>query len=218
MRLTQLVARRESWGDDIATVIDKDKMLTGRLLSAANPRAESEKDYKFTTVQESLSRVGMNWVLLLAMVDPLMRAVTKTFSTMIAVELENCKLKLMTPLTCTHVVAEVGFTGKATGVVQLRMMPDTARLIASRLLGLAAEEVTDPDINDVIGEMGNVVGGNLKSNLCDANLDCKLSPPKISRTDSFLIYKPTGNIAERYGFRSPEMSLFVDISVNPKTA
>ena len=217
-RLTQLVARRDSWGEDIATVINQDQMLTGRLLSAANPKAQKEADYKFTTTQECMSRVGMNWVLLLAMVTPLLSAVHKTFSTMLSVELQQTRLGLMPQFKEEHFLGEVAFTGKASGVVHLRMLRTTALVIATRMLGLQPEEITsDDEIHDVIGELSNIIAGNLRSNLSDAHLDCKLSPPKISCTPDFAIFKPSGNVAERYGFRAQEIDLFVDISVNPKS-
>ena len=204
--------------DEIAKVISQDKTLSGLLLSAANPKAQREADYRFTTVEDSLARIGMSWVLMLAMVQPLQRAVLKTFQTMLKVELQPSKAIGLTPFQQEHILCEVAFSGKATGVVHLRLLHEGALVASERMLGLTAEDLqSEGDLDDVIGEVGNMIAGNLKSNLCDAKLDCKLSPPKIARTTSFEIYKPSGNAAERYGFHSPELDLFVDISVNPSS-
>ncbi|MEN9575235.1 MAG: Chemotaxis phosphatase CheX [Verrucomicrobiota bacterium] len=70
-------------------------------------------------------------------------------------------------------------------------------------------------IDDVIGELSNMVVGNFKSNLCDAGLNCKLSPPAISRTSDFSLRTAPGNLAERIGFHDPSFQLFVDLNVNP---
>jgi chemotaxis protein CheX len=218
-RLTQLVARRDSGGNDIANLVNQDRMLTGRLLSAANPRARNEAEYRYTTVEDSLARVGMNWVLMLAMVEPLLNAVHKTFSTMLSIDLKQTPVGQMTPFKGDHVIGEVAFNGKATGLVHLRLLPISARAIAMIMLGVKDEEVTgQAEIDDVIGELSNIIAGNLKSNLCDAKLDCKLEPPRIFRTSNFDSLKSNGNVSERFGFGAPELDLYVDISVNPTSA
>ena len=86
-RLGQLVAKPEATTEEVAKLIGQDKDLIARLLRIANPRAESEDDYGCTTVEEALQRTGMGSVLLVAMHDPLLRAVQKTFRTMLGVDL-----------------------------------------------------------------------------------------------------------------------------------
>lgn len=217
LRLTQLVTRREATAEEVAKIIAQDKALAARLLRAANPRAESEEDYGCTTVEDALARIGMSWVLLLAMAEPLNRAVTNAFTTLFSIDLKPMLAGTAVPFEDEHLLGEVSFTGRATGVVHLRMLPTTGATLASRLLGLKPEEVDDAMVSDVIGELNNIVAGNFKSNLCDASLDCKLVPPRISRTTDFELYRPDGNVAERCGFRSDDLDVFVDISVNPWT-
>ena len=105
LRLTQLVARRDAVAEDVAKIISQDKALAARLLHTANPKAESQADYSVTTVEEGLARIGMNWVLLLAMSDPVMRAVHNTFATMFAIELK--------PLTVNSMIPFEGEIGRA---------------------------------------------------------------------------------------------------------
>lgn len=214
-RLTQLVTRQDANLDDIAHVIAADRELTARLLASANPRAESEADYTFTTVEEALARSGVGCAMLLAMGEPLSRAVLKTFHTMLGIPLQSRRISAMEAFTSMHVLGEVSFSGRATGMVHLRLPSATARLAAERFLGMAPGELTDDSgVDDAIGELANIVVGNFKSNLCDAGLECKLSPPKISRTTEFKL-NTAGGLAERLGFRAKDMDLFVDIRVNP---
>ena len=73
--MNQLLAKRDASTEDFAKLVLQDKDLAARLLRAANPRADSEADYVTTTVEEALQRTGMSSALLLAMSDPLIRAV-----------------------------------------------------------------------------------------------------------------------------------------------
>jgi CheY-specific phosphatase CheX len=68
---------------------------------------------------------------------------------------------------------------------------------------------------DVIGELCNIISGNFKSKLCDAGLNCKLSPPRIARTAKFKLRVVYGGISERHAFHAKELDFFIDLSVNP---
>ena len=214
-RLGQLLSRQDASTEEIAKIISTDKSFTARLLRAANPKAESEADYVATTVEEALQRTGMGSVLLVAMHDPLMIAVHKTFLTMLGAELKS-SFGSDLPFEGEHVLCEMAFVGKTTGAAALRLTPPTAQQIAARVLGMPPADVTDmATIDDVIGELSHMVVGNFKSNLCDAGLNCKLSPPAIARTSDFKLRTSSGSLAERIGFHSAGLILLVDLNVNP---
>jgi len=217
-RLNQLLSKRDASTEDIAKLVSQDKELSARLLRAANPRAESEADYVTTTVEEALQRTGMSSALLLAMSDPLIRAVYRTFATMLKIELKAILPNAIDPFATEHVLGEVTFAGKATGLVHLRLPKSFIPLLGERLLGLSPADIADSETaNDVIGELCNMIVGNFKSNLCDAGLSCKLSPPKITRTEIFKLRTVDGGTSQRYGFRATELDFFADLSVNPWT-
>ena len=213
-RLGQLVSQPDITTEEVARLVSADKGFTARLLRAANPRAESEEDYACTTVEDALQRTGMGIVLLVAMHDPLLCAVQKTFQTML-----GAGLKIQAahqPFAGEHVLCEIGFAGKATGAAALRLTTPTALQVAARVLGMTPEELADPAVvDDVIGELSNMVVGNFKSNLCDAGLNCKLCPPVIRRTGDFKLRSVEGSLAERIAFHAPGLDLFVDLNINP---
>lgn len=212
--LTQMITVRGADIHEFGSVIEKDKALTARLLRIANPRAVDEFDYNITTVDGALQRTGMSLALVLAMGDPLVRGVVKTFKTMLDISLEL--LPVSAPFQEEHLIGEVDFEGKAVGKVQIRLLPNSVPLIGSRLLGLPEEDLKDPAMAaDVVGELCNMVAGNFKSNLCDAGLPCTLQPPKIFKTKDFRIETIEGGNSERHPFRSKEIALFVDLCVNP---
>jgi chemotaxis protein CheX len=216
IRLTQLVAQQNAELDQVARVIEQDKALTARLLRAANPRDDDEADYGITTVDDALMRNGIGCVLLLAMGTPLTHALAKTFQTMLGSKLEILNPRTAKSLAGEHVLGTIDFSGKATGHVNLRLGPDGARTFAAGILGLTPEEMNDAsEINDVIGELLNIIAGNLKSNLCDAGLNCTLSPPRVKRTSEFKTQSAPGAGVERMAFSVSNVPLFVDITVNP---
>ncbi len=215
-RLQQMIAKRDGNMEDFAKLIALDSELTARVLRAANPRAKTVEDYVATTVEEALQRTGMSSALLLAMSDPLLRGILKTFKTMLAIELTVPPYRTLKPLTTEHILGEVTFAGKAAGLVHLRLPHSILPLIGERMLGLSADDLKDPAVaDDVIGELCNMIVGNFKSNLCDAGLDCKLTPPKIRRTEEFNLRVVDGGLSERHGFSSKDFEFFADLSVNP---
>jgi chemotaxis protein CheX len=215
-QLTDLVARQESDLDMVAKIISKDPALTARLIRAANPRAKSEEDYDITTVDDALMRIGIGCVLLLAMGSPLSLALVKTFQTMLGMKLETVNPRTATPFSSQHVIGTIGFSGKAEGHVYLRLSLEGARHIASRVLGMSLEELTnEADVTDAVGELLNIITGNFKSNLCDAGLDCRLHTPSVTRTEDFSVRSQPGGGSERMAFRSAEMLVYVDVTVNP---
>jgi len=215
-RLTQLVSQQDADLEKIAKVIEQDSALKARLLRAANPRADDETDYGITTVEEALMRNGIGCVLLLAMGAPLSHALTKTFQTMLAFKLDTVNPRTTKPLVGEHVLGTIDFSGRATGHVNLRLGRDGARDFAAGILGLKSEDLKDTaEVDDVIGELLNIIAGNLKSNLCDSGLNCTLSPPRVQRTSEFKTQSAPGAGVERMAFSASNVPLFVDITVNP---
>jgi len=215
-RLTQLVARQDSCVDEIVRVIEKDPTLSARLLRVANPRAADESEYTVGTVNEALIRNGIGCALLLAMGTPLSAALIKTFQTMLSLKLEPVDTHQLDSLVGAHMRCSIGFAGKVTGHVFLRMSFTTAKAIAAGILGLEPAEVTDKDeIRDAAGELLNIMTGNFKSNLCDAGLDCKLQPPKVGMTEDFETPVEPGGGLERLAFRAGPIEIFVDVTANP---
>lgn len=215
MRLTQLVARQDSDMDEIGRVISKDPGLRASLLRAANPRAQIEAEYTIDTVEDALMRTGIGCVLLLAMSSPLSLALIKSFQTMLSLQLESVNPRSVPPLSGDHILGTIGFHGKAEGKVYFRLSPKSAKMVAAKLLGMTPDEIDDATTNDTIGEVVNIMTGNFKSNLCDAGLDCRLTTPKVKRTDDLEEQTIPGGGLERMAFRAGEITVFVDVTVNP---
>jgi CheY-specific phosphatase CheX len=88
-----------------------------------------------------------------------------------------------------RVTGSVGFGGESvSGAVYLHMPAALAVRVTATMLGLPPEDITgEAEVNDVVGEMTNMLAGGLKSTLCDLGATCAVSTPAIIRGSSFAI-------------------------------
>lgn len=215
IHLTRLVAGQDACAEQIAQILAKDKVVSARLLRFANPGIECEKNYNYTTVEDALVRTGLAPVILLAMLDPVSRAVVKA-SSMFQTPLAATPLSKMPIFEGSHLLAVVEFSGKGTGSVQVRLTSASAQRLAADVMRTSFEAMTDiAVIDDVVGEFVNIIAGNLQSNLCDAGIPCRLAAPQISRVTIFRKHGGAGQLIERLGFSGSGVATFVDVSVNP---
>lgn len=63
------------------------------------------------------------------------------------------------------------------GAVILECPPDLAQEVASRMFGIAPAEATAADVQDALGELTNILGGNVKALLPGPSL---LSLPEVT--------------------------------------
>jgi chemotaxis protein CheX len=87
------------------------------------------------------------------------------------------------PLVPTHdehqpsdVHSSVSISGSWTGHVVYASSTGAARKAAAAFLAMDAEEVSPEDLSDVLGELANIVGGNVKAMLPPG---CFLSLPQV---------------------------------------
>ncbi|MSU64490.1 MAG: response regulator [Pedosphaera sp.] len=219
LRLTRIIASKDASLDLIAEAISQDLVLTKRLLRAANPRYLDKAQIALSEVVAALSRTGLGFGVMLATGDALIRAVRSTFQTSLSITLQQIDVLPVPALVGTHVTGFAEFSGRANGRVQVRLSEKGASFIAGRCMGSDPEKPQSQEvIDDAVGETVTLVVGSFKSHLSNAGLNCVLTPPVVERTRDLELKTATGGVAERFGFRSPELTLFVDNSVNPWTA
>jgi chemotaxis protein CheX len=116
------------------------------------------------------------------------------FETMLSLKAEPGGGPEGDPFVGEHVSGSVGLAGETVnGSVYLHFSAPFARQAAAAMLGLGPEEITNvSDVNDVVGEVTNMVGGALKSWMCDAGATCVLTTPAVIRGDSFSIRAKPG--------------------------
>ena len=99
------------------------------------------------------------------------------------------------------VVSAVGFIGSLVGVFYLYQEADLAFDLAGKFLGMNKEELLEEGqetINDVLGELANMIGGSFKNKVSDMGFNCRLTIPSIVRGSDFIIESPSN--VERFLF------------------
>jgi CheY-specific phosphatase CheX len=114
------------------------------------------------------------------------------------------------PIVC----GSVGFEGELGGMIHVSVAAGCARALASRMLGTdAAETITEQMVDDVVGEIGNMAVGAVKSLLCDRELPCQLTIPVVARSAAARSLRASGE-SRRIGFASAAGHVLVDIELD----
>lgn len=96
--------------------------------------------------------------------------------------------KAMPGADLERVCGSVGFGGEAiSGAVYLHLPARFAALLAACMLGVEPQSLSEAEINDVVGELGNMLTGGLKSWLGDSSLPCAVSIPAVIRGSAFAV-------------------------------
>lgn len=114
-----------------------------------------------------------------------------------------------------RVTGTVGLAGDAvTGSVYLHISSAFSLQATAAMLGMPAEEITGTtEINDVVGEVTNMLAGGLKSWLCDSGSSCALTTPAVIRGTSFEINPKPGVQVILIGFDCGENKGLVEVHV-----
>src|SRR3954464_12486168 len=88
------------------------------------------------------------------------RGITEVFATMAGLEAKPAALYNLYESGQPLVAGSVRFDGDVTGIFRIHVTTDFARMLAGRILGLAEAELNgDEMVNDVIGELSNMIVG-----------------------------------------------------------
>ena len=141
-------------------------------------------------------------------------SVTDVFDTMFSLSLEPTDSVTSNSLEGIRSVGAVSLAGDVTGMISIHVGDTLAREMAAEMLGMEVEEIEgDDEIKDMLGEVGNIVGGSLKSSFTDAGLTCVLSTPSYTTGKDFKI--ETLNMAkyERFAFKCNDQFIFVELGI-----
>jgi len=109
--------------------------------------------------------------------DKIIEAAKEIFSTMVMMEISVCGDHLSTSLPLTESISGViGLAGTHKGVLAIHIPYKVAMAITSSFLGMDVDEINE-DVEDAVGELANMLGGNVKSILSEKGRDIDLSLP-----------------------------------------
>jgi flagellar motor switch protein FliN len=146
-------------------------------------------------------------------------SVIDVFFTMLEMEIEHIE---EVPASFTEEMRTVGtvtFAGDVDGLFNIQVNDDFGRIMTAAMLGMTPEEVEGPeDVYDVIREVSNMIGGNLKSAFVDVGLSCVLSTPSITNGRDFRVEASTGIRPERLLFAFKDHTIIVEAGVKREQA
>lgn len=117
------------------------------------------------------------------------------FSTMLGLELMHLPLEV-DPLTHFNdcVSAMVGLAGTYNGLVSIHQPVSLGKKVAGTMLDMEIDEV-DQDLFDALGEIANMVAGNIKMHLSKGGSDVRLSTPSVATGSDYVIScKDSGSV------------------------
>ena len=101
--------------------------------------------------------------------------VKDVFSTMLMIDLEDVRVGDEKALH-SNVTSMIGLGGGLRGLLAVHCPAEVAMEITGALLGMEMDELGD-DVKDAIGEIANMIAGNLKISFVDAGVDVELASP-----------------------------------------
>ncbi|MFT5726633.1 MAG: chemotaxis protein CheX [Desulforhopalus sp.] len=108
------------------------------------------------------------------------------FSTMLMVELEAGDVVEGKAEIKSNITSMIGLGGGLKGLLAVHCPSSVAKKITSGFLGMDVEEIDD-DVKDAIGEIANMVAGNLKISFAAIDVNIELAIPTSIVGDSFYV-------------------------------
>lgn len=106
----------------------------------------------------------------------------------------------------------VGLTGNYKGVLAVHLPYQVAFAITGSFLGIEVTAVNE-DVEDAIGEMANMIGGNVKSLLSEHGRDIDLSLPSTISGKEYYFHSTKGAEKTIIPFRSAEGVFYVELQL-----
>lgn len=204
-RLSDLVANRNAELTQIAKLIAADTALTKQVLG--DDAGGNDQD----EIERQIFRLGVEPILIIAMTEPLVAAVRRTFSTMAGIDFEKLEIVPPEPTNERRFISNLSIKGRANGKVYLRLEESLCRQLAGSILG--TEAVAANDLVDVLAELSNMIVGNFQSNLTNASLSCRISVPQVEAAAVFAPPKVMRGRHRAFRFVHGKTDLLVDLIV-----
>lgn len=115
------------------------------------------------------------------------------FSTMLGLDLMHLPLEV-DPMEHfkDSVSAMVGLAGTYNGLISIHQPTSLAIKLTEAMLDMEVNEV-DQDVFDALGEIANMVAGNIKQHLSRGGLDVRLSTPSVASGSDYVICAKQAN-------------------------
>lgn len=135
------------------------------------------------------------------------QAVIDVFDTMLSLRLEplqNSDGPGIPPAESSGIVGSVGMAGKINGTVYMSYPESLACSIVAKMMGEAPASIEQPEVTDVIGELANMVAGDMKRRTSEKGYHGLLVPPVVMLGNGIKVDPNGAPIAILRTFRVPD--------------
>lgn len=109
--------------------------------------------------------------------EKIIETTIEIFTTMVMMDVSADGPPLVASGTlCDTITGMIGLAGTHKGVLAIHIPDHVALAITSSFLGMEVGEIND-DVRDAVGELANMLGGNVKTILSQNGRDIELSLP-----------------------------------------
>ncbi len=142
------------------------------------------------------------------------KSITETFAAMLSMELTKVGKKTDEGLNDKRLVGSVHYAGEIVGTLSIHVSQNFARDITASMLGVDPETLeNDDEIKDVLGELTNIVSGNLKSDFTDTGLATVISTPSITYGSDFKTEATNLGEFQQWIYRHKAQEVVIEISI-----
>lgn len=145
--------------------------------------------------------------------DKIIESTIEIFTGMVMMEISVAGEPLTTlgPLK-NSITGMVGLAGVHKGVLAVHFPKQVALDVTSSFLGMEVDEI-NADVQDAIGEIANMLGGNLKTILSDRGKDIMLSLPSTISGDQYSFTSQAEVDQVILPFQAPSGMFFVEVEL-----
>ena len=165
-------------------------------------------------VMQRLTNVDISKFKRLDIVSTTGDTLIELFDLMLSIKLAACEITDNVAYQGERIVGSVNFAGDVLGALSIIAEKNFARIITGKMLDRPLEQIQDEEeVKDAIGEVCNIVAGNLKGGFSDSGLVCEISLPSITAGKDFEIEVLNMARYERFSFQFYEHNIFVEVCV-----
>lgn len=145
--------------------------------------------------------------------DKLIESTIEIFTGMVMMDVSvaGAAMQKIGPLK-QSITGMVGLAGTHKGVLAVHFPKQIALDVTSSFLGMDVAEINE-DVQDAIGEIANMLGGNLKTILSDRGRDIQLSLPSTISGDEYAFSSQADAEQIILPFQAPSGIFFVEVEL-----
>ncbi|MCL2458311.1 MAG: chemotaxis protein CheX [Desulfobulbus sp.] len=145
--------------------------------------------------------------------DKLIESTIEIFTSMVMMDISSAGESVeITRTLKKSITGTVGLAGTHKGVLAVHFPNEVALAVTSNFLGMDIGEINE-DVQDAIGEVANMLGGNLKTILSDRGRDIQLSLPSTICGDEYTFSSQAESDRIVLPFHSPSGIFYVEVEL-----